>query len=330
MIYAPVIIITCNRYEHLERCIASLKKNTYADKTELYISVDYPPNDEYREGWEKVCRLLERPIEGFAGINLYFQQTNLGVYENYQFLRRAAFEKYDRLIYTEDDNEFSPNFLTYIDKGLELYESHPKVYGICGYANDYPFHHGGDNVIPLTDGCEWGMGIWREKEAVVEEQLTLKNWITAAKNVRLMRRLYWNRSRLFSRMLGTILGECEDQRLLNIDVNRGIFMALNGFCSINPVQTKVRNWGFDGSGQNIIGGHNEHEQHVSQQLDTDRDFEYKLECVEVNHDNDRLLDNNDTWNRARAKWYCDPLTYSIYRLLGRRLFFRITRRGYTE
>lgn len=330
MKYAPVIIITCNRYEHLERCIESLKKNTYADRTELYISVDYPPNDEYTDGWEKVCQLLQKPIEGFAGVNLYFQKTNLGVYENYQFLRHAAFEKYDRLIYTEDDNEFSPNFLAYIDKGLELYETHPKVYGICGYANDYPFRHGEDNVIPLTDGCEWGMGIWREKEAVVQEQLTLNNWINAAKNVRLMRQLYHNRSRLFSRMLGTLLDTCEEQELLNIDVNRGIFMALNGFCSINPVQTKVRNWGFDGSGQNIIGDSNEHVQHVGQQLDTDKDFEYKLNRVEVDHDNDRLLDSNDSWNRSRARWYCDPLTYFVYRLLGRKAFFRITRRGYVE
>lgn len=327
MIYAPVIIITCNRYEHLERCIDSLRKNTYAEQTELYISVDYPPNEEYREGWEKVCQLLHRPIEGFGGVNLYFQEANLGVYENYQFLRREAFAKYDRLIYTEDDNEFSPNFLAYIDRGLELYENHPKVYAICGYANDYPFEYGGDNVIALTDGCEWGMGIWREKEKTVEEQLTVRNWMQAARNVRLMRRLYRNRSRLFSRMLGALVDQKEEEAVLNIDVNRGIFMALNGFCSINPVQTKVRNWGFDGSGQNIIGDSEEHVQHVGQQLDTDRDFEYRLEKVEVNHDNDRLLDDNDSWNRARAKWYCDPLMYCAYRLLGRKLFLRLTHRG---
>ncbi len=330
MIYAPVIIITCNRYEHLERCIASLKENTYADQTELYISVDYPPNDEYKEGWEKVCQLLQKPIAGFAGVHLYFQETNLGVYENYQFLRRAAFENHDRLIYTEDDNEFAPNFLAYIDKGLELYENHPKVYGICGYIDDYPFHHGEDNVIPLTDGCEWGMGIWREKEAVVQEQLTMRTWINAAKDVKLMKQLYKNRSRLFSRMLGRLISGNEEQELLNIDVNRGIFMALNDFCAINPVRTKVRNWGFDGSGQNIIGDRDEHVQHVGQRLDTDRDFEYKLDRVEVNHDNDRLLDSNDSWNREQAKWYRDPLTYLVYRLLGRKLFLRLTHRGYMK
>lgn len=326
MVYAPVMITTCNRYEHLQRCIESLKRNKYADKTELYISVDYPPNDNYREGWEKICQLLNKPMDVFYKVHVFFQETNLGVDDNYRYLEQVVFEKHDRLIYTEDDNEFSINFLVYMNKGLDLYKDHPKVYGIVGYADGRKFQCGEDNVIPLTDYCAWGMGIWREKEKVIHEQMTMDNWLRAAQNYRLMWKLYSRRKKLFSRMMGTIIDNPNNSVLPNTDINRGIVLALNGFCTINPVKSKVRNWGWDGSGQNIIGSIAGNAVQTSRELDEDEDFEYKLQEVQVNIYNDRLLDGDDGWRRERAKWYNDPMLYLLYRLLGRDRFLKVTHR----
>ncbi|MCM1387770.1 MAG: glycosyltransferase [Bacillus sp. (in: Bacteria)] len=324
MIYAPVMIITCNRYEHLNRCIESLKKNTYADKTELYISIDYPPNEDYREGWERIRQLLKTPIEGFDKVNLYFQETNLGVSGNYRWLEKLIFEKYDRLIYTEDDNEFSPNFLAYMDRGLELYKNHPKVYSVCGYADEYAFRCAKDNVVALTDFSAWGMGIWREKEKILHSQLTLDTWIKAGEDSKFMWRLYRNRKRLFSRMLGTLLDVSVEDKLPNTDINRGIFLAINGFCAIYPVLTKVRNWGADGSGCNIIGSVSEYERLVNIPLDMEEDFEYRFSKVKVNKYNNKLLDNNHNWRHL--KWYNDPLTYLCYKVMGRERFLKFTHR----
>lgn len=326
MIYAPVMITTCNRYEHLKRCIESLRKNVYADQTEVYISVDYPPSEKYIEGWEKVCKMLNSPLEGFLKTHIFFQEVNLGAEKNYDYLEKLIFKEYDRLIFTEDDNEFSANFLIYMNKGLELYENHPKIYGVCGYADDYGFVSGEDNVIPLTNFCAWGMGIWRKKEQLIQEQMTIQNWICAAQNTRLMSSIYHARPRLFSRMMGEIISSPDQCTLLNTDVNRGIFLAINGLCTINPVKTKVRNWGWDGSGQNIVGNLEDYRKHSSLQLDMDMDFEYRLSQVEQNLFNDRLLDDNYEWNRERAKWYNDPLLYIIYRMLGRERFLKLTHR----
>lgn len=54
-------------------------------------------------------------------------------------LKKQVEKRFDRYISTEDDNEFSPNFLVYMNKGLELYKDDPKVLAICGYS--YPFDH---------------------------------------------------------------------------------------------------------------------------------------------------------------------------------------------
>ena len=63
MVYAPIIIVTLNRYEHLKRCIESLQKNGWAKYTELYISVDYPADESHWEGYGKVReRLSPQPV----------------------------------------------------------------------------------------------------------------------------------------------------------------------------------------------------------------------------------------------------------------------------
>ncbi len=327
MIYAPVMITTCNRYEHLKRCLESLQKNTYADETEVYISVDYPPSEEYRSGWEKVCGFLKKPLMGFKEVHIYYQKKNLGPDLNYQYLEELIFRQVDRLIFTEDDNEFSVNFLAYMDKGLELYEKHPTVYGICGYADEFPFESGTDNVIALTNFSAWGMGLWREKEKVIHQRLTRQYWIKQSKKFCLMWRIYSRRSRLFSRMLGTLLENDESDQLPNTDINRGIILACNGYCTINPTVSKVRNWGWDGSGMNIVGSEQGNEGHVRLALDVDADFEYHVHKVKAYRYNDRLLDDNDEWNRDSAKWYHDPLLYLTYFLMGRKRFMKITHRG---
>lgn len=45
MIYSPVIIPTLNRYEHFRECLESLEHCVDADKTTVYIGLDYPPSE---------------------------------------------------------------------------------------------------------------------------------------------------------------------------------------------------------------------------------------------------------------------------------------------
>lgn len=158
--FAPVIIPTLNRYEHFRRCVESLAKCTHADKTELVIGLDYPPSEKYVDGWKKICDYVPL-IKGFKKVTVLKREVNYGVGLNNKGLKVYAREHYDRYIYTEDDNEFSPNFLDFINKGLEVYKDDPKVFGICGcnyvqidmagYSKEYFFAH---------EMNSWGWGSW--------------------------------------------------------------------------------------------------------------------------------------------------------------------------
>ena len=49
--YAPVRISTLCRSAHFIRLIESLKRNMWAKYTEVYVGLDYPPNEKYLKGW---------------------------------------------------------------------------------------------------------------------------------------------------------------------------------------------------------------------------------------------------------------------------------------
>lgn len=158
--YAPVLVTTLNRYGHFKRCIESLSKCTHAEKTELVIGVDYPPSEKYKEGWKQICEFVPN-IKGFKKVTVFYRETNFGAGPNNVALKKYAREQYNSFIFTEDDNEFSPNFLDYMNKALAAFEDNPKVFGICGYnyaqidmagyEKEYYYSH---------EMSAWGWGSW--------------------------------------------------------------------------------------------------------------------------------------------------------------------------
>ena len=117
--YSPVVIPTLNRYEHFKRCLESLERCSGAEYTDVYIGLDYPPSDKYIEGWKLIDEYLikKEAKNGFKKLIIKRRKTNCGVggpTDNGELLVKEILMDYDRYIFTEDDNEFSPNFLEYV------------------------------------------------------------------------------------------------------------------------------------------------------------------------------------------------------------------------
>ena len=161
--FAPIFIPTLNRYDHLKRCIESLAKCTHADKTDLYIALDYPANESHWKGYKKIEKYIET-IAGFKTIAVVKRKENFGAMKNYFEGRNELFNNNDKIIITEDDNEFSPNFLDYINKGLEKFKNNNRIYTICGYKHpiEIPDSYKA-NYFFHRDNSAWGFGLWRNK-----------------------------------------------------------------------------------------------------------------------------------------------------------------------
>ncbi len=290
MYYAPVVIPTLNRYDHLQRCIDSLKKNECAKDTDLYISLDYPPAEKYISGYKKVESYLDKGIYGFHKVHIYKQTENLGPYDNLKFVIREALKEFDYFILTEDDNEFSQNFLAFMDKGLERFEKDEKVMNICGYCHPgYEWDAGSDNAFRMIM-AGWGSAFWKEKYRKMEQEINIDFFYETAQSFSKMIKLYKeSRSQFCYCVNGILTGHypalfAKNGEITLIDVPISIYYIIKEKYSVLPTVSKVRNWGNDGSGVNCQG--DEKDNPMDYPLDTETDFEYII-C-----DKDGVADKN--------------------------------------
>lgn len=254
MIYAPVIVPTLNRINHLKALIQSLQKNSYAKYTELYISVDYPPSERYIEGYNKVKIYLENGIDGFKKVNVFFQSDNLGPFDNYDFLINEVRKNYDRYISSEDDNVFSPNFLEYMNKCLEKYKNDDQVIAIGGHIHDMNWGLSPNVLIKNSVIYNaWGNGRWVDKDNKIRDELTweyLTGILTDFKRAMSLHR----DNKLFFRLCVDCVVKHEgvmltgQGNLVLIDQVLTIYLNDAKKYVIYPAISKVKNCGDDGSG----------------------------------------------------------------------------------
>lgn len=262
--FAPVLIPTLCRYEHFKRCVESLSRCTYAEKTELIIGLDYPPSEKYEDGYNKICDYLPQ-ITGFLKVTIVRQEKNLGARDNLTSIKEYALQHYDRFIVSEDDNEFSPNFLSFVNQGLEKYKNEPKVVAICGY--NYPVSMEGydRNNYASFRFSAWGYGITKDKILNLAPEKFMKYILRPDHFLKL---LFKSPSHLIS------LFYMYRKHEIHGDACYEMYCCINNKVSIFPTISKVRNWGHDGSGEH--GGINpEDDLCFNQEIDTESEFEYE-------------------------------------------------------
>lgn len=255
--YAPVAIHTLNRYGHLRRCIESLAANSLAPKTELFISVDYPPNDKYIDGYEKIKEYLNGGINGFSQVNIYYQQKNIGASNNSLFVRGKVFEKYDRIIKTEDDNVFSHNFLEYMNYYLDKYESDKSIQAVCGYVYPVKIENCNRDVFRTIQFTAWGYGIWknrydeRENFTIQDIEKALFDREKSKKWKQICRHIYNEAVFVVAgkHYIPVTSEEKSGTKLRFPDFMVCIYLYVTGKQVIMPTISKVRNIGHDGSGE---------------------------------------------------------------------------------
>ena len=239
--YAPVIIPTLNRYEHLKRLIISLEHNTHAEETELVIGLDYPPSNEYVDGYVKIRSYLPT-ITGFKKVKVLTSEHNIGQALNTKRLREyVESQGYSAFILTEDDNEFSPCFLDYMNQALERYRDSEKVINVCGYS---PFkYNGGENIYFARYMSGWGFGVWLNKSKELARFFTLNYLELFLNDFAKSISIYLKRPSLLNRVMNQVV-----MSEVHSDVCHVLYRFINDCYSVYPSISLVRNHGNDGTG----------------------------------------------------------------------------------
>lgn len=343
MDFVPVMIITLCRYEHFVRCIESLKRNALARETELYIGLDYPLKDEHWDGYNLICDYLKKGIGGFKDVHIIKHEKNLGSVENYCAVRDEIYKRHEGYIYTEDDNEFSPNYLEYMNVCMNQYRRNPKVLAVSGYM--YPVDTTGTqgNVVAISSyfSC-FGYGVYRETDELFKREINMENFEKMYYDKKKMKKLYEASANQYGNFVKGMLEYTGDEmisegKIKEIDLTYGLFMFFNDYQMIFPIISKIRNHGFDGSGihcgiqkketkKSTLQKYNYREYNFSTQP-IDSEGHFQLMGVESNNDkidwNKRLA---QFFEIPRSEKYITMCTYYLSLVIGRKNMAALIRR----
>lgn len=298
--YAPIYIPTLCRDRHFMLGVESLKKNSWAKYTDVYIGLDYPSKESHWAGYKKICDYLENgDFSAFASFHVVKRTKNIGSLANIDATRDLLMKKYDRWIFAEDDIEFAPVFLEYMNKCLDYYEDDPDVFAVNGYAYPISYSHSEDsNVIKqYATVSEWGIGYWKKKyieaQHKVEKEFLRKGFHYADRSGILDSMV---KSRQYDYINYALSGNDDPLYTHMTDISMGIYCNLTQKCVISPIISKTRNHGFDGTGlycgkiENATGKHSMDLDYEFQRIDESETIEIIPDSKEDFEENKRRLD----------------------------------------
>lgn len=240
---APVLIVTYDRIEHLKNTISSLRKNLYAEQTDLFIASDFQRSDSEANKVAVVRSYLEQ-IVGFKSVTVFAREKNFGVVNNCNSAVQFIFEKYDRIIIMNDDLVTALGFLKFINEAFERYGQNEKIFSITGYCPpigippSYQF-----DAFFLGRMNAWGCGMTKDTYNCVCE-ITRKEFDEFMANKKL--------SRAFVKGGGkdmlVMLKQIAYSSLEAWDVRCMYTQFINNQYTVYPTKSLVQNIGFDGTG----------------------------------------------------------------------------------
>lgn len=256
MVFAPVMIPTLNRLVHLQVCLESLSKCKWADQTEVYIGLDYPPSPKFESGYQEVKNYLETCGNmGFKKLHVIKREVNYGPSKNSRELRMFVFSRHDKVIYSEDDIEFSPNALEYFNKAFDKYKYDKDIVAVSAYT--YPIKwRVSEGATCLKQGIcasAWGVGFWKDKYNEMHEYL-YNGGLKKSIKYTVKRKLYNKMIDVARHQYMTYVctprfkNKDKDYWRMGSDFAIRAYLGVEGKFYLSPVISLTRNHGFDGSG----------------------------------------------------------------------------------
>lgn len=314
MIYAPVLITTVSRYQHFKNCLESLSNCTWADKTEVFVAVDYPGRNKDWDGYKQIKDYLSSCGNmGFKSLNVIYRETNyfFSSKGNLQVMIDDVYKLYDRCIVTEDDNVFSPNFLMFIDKGLEKFRNDEKVLAINGYCYTYPFKFGKNNYFrQKVDFSGWGYGMLRDRYEKYIKKIEPEYFAG-----KLCWGMFWKVKHCGNHRLLRLLEYSTSDKMVCDDNGISCLMNVEDLDVIMPSVSLVRNMGWDYSGIHCALKDLKLSQSFTEQpISTDKEFEFVGTGKENYTENNNIVAKHSIANFSDLKFLYHFIRWCFSRL----------------
>jgi len=160
---APILIFTYKRLEPLKLTIEALQSNALSAESNLYIFSD-GPKDETDKNQIQNVRAYLNTISDFKSVTIKESSVNKGLANSIIDGVSEVLKFADNVIVLEDDLLTTPNFLSYMNSALQVYNDAKGVFSISGYSFNL-----GDDIRETNDayflkrGWSWGWATWRDR-----------------------------------------------------------------------------------------------------------------------------------------------------------------------
>jgi hypothetical protein len=160
---APIALFVYNRPVHTQQTIEALRANGLAQQSDLFVFADGPKNEPAAASVREVRRLI-RTIDGFKSVTVIERECNLGLSKSVISGVTQLCNEYGRAIVVEDDVLTAPDFLTFVNQGLQRYKDEPRVFSIGAFNLPIvtPQTYAYDAFWSYRFFC-WGWGTWKDR-----------------------------------------------------------------------------------------------------------------------------------------------------------------------
>ena len=236
---SPIALFVYHRKDLTRQTVDALKKNRYADQSDLFVFSDGPKNNQNAVAVFQV-REYVRSISGFRSITVVESPVNRGLAHSIIEGTTSVLKDHETVIVLEDDMVTSPYFLKHMNEALDMYKSDERVVSVHGYV--YPLKQGLPQSFFLRGADCWGWATWRRGWALFDPNGVLL--LEELERRELTRDFDYNNSYPFTQML-------RDQ-IIGVNDSWAIRWQASAFLSegltLYPGKSYVRNIGFDSSG----------------------------------------------------------------------------------
>jgi len=236
---SPITLFAYNRPDHLQRTLEALRACPEAKDTDLIVYSDGAKNERAQAGVDGV-RALIRDIPGFRSVRVVERASNMGLANSIIQGVGETVAAHGRVIVVEDDLVVSPAFLTYMNRGLDLYADDDGVASIHGYC--YPAKEPLPETFFLRGADCWGWGTWARAWAHFRADGT--QLLRELKDRKLCRAFDFDGAYGYTQMLRDQIAGCNNSWAIRWHASA----FLDEMMTLYPGKSLVHNIGNDGSG----------------------------------------------------------------------------------
>lgn len=232
------ILFTYNRSKHTKQVLDALSRNTILpDK--LYIFQDGPKKTTDIEEWATVSNVINEV--SWCDTEITISDKNKGLANSIKTGVNKVLHSYDAVIVLEDDCVPHPQFMEYMIKALNKYESYKEVYHIGASSVPVDVEGNGADAYFMGRINSYGWGTWKDRWEQFSNDYTM---IAQIKNDEQLYEWFriWGED-LEGHVLGNVEGRTDSW---------AAFWALTvimkkGYC-LAPYESLIKNIGFDNTG----------------------------------------------------------------------------------